>query len=285
MLKKLLKRTAILGIIYGTLVLGFYLLQPFFVFQGTALDKSHAYSFNEEIPAIEYFLPVAGEVELNLLHFPTNQERRGTVLFFHGNADNLERWGKRHMEFTARGYDVWMYDYRGFGKSGGKPGDAVFYSDARKVFDYVQEKYPNEELVFYGQSLGTAVASQLATQVNCDSLILVAPFTNLDDLFQTKFPWLWQPFSAQYDFAVDSHLDEGIDSPIHIIHGTRDFVIPWTNSIFLKELFEAKDSYEKIDGAGHKNFYEFAPFQAILSEKLGLSHAEHLNYMQGRKSI
>ena len=267
--RKIIKRLSVAAGLYLLLCLGFYLLQPLYVFQPAKLPAHFDFSFDVE-PA-EHMLAVADEIELNLLHFKANGPRTGTVLYFHGNADNLQRWGHYHTDFTSRGYDVWMYDYRGFGKSGGGRGDKVYYEDARKVFDYVQQKYPEEELVLFGRSLGTSIASELATHVSCDSLILFAPFDNLGHLLSMKYPWIWQPLEVQYDFANDNNMALGIAAPIYILHGTIDAVVPYQSSLYLKEHLLAKDKYFLIDGAGHKNMNEFAPYQRRLTEILGSS--------------
>jgi len=269
-MNRFFKRGLFLAAGYGLLVLGFYFLQPLFIFQPDALPKDHSYSFsgNNASSFEEQQLEVSPSIELNVIHFKTQRPRAGVVLYFHGNADNLQRWGEYHGDFTKRGYDVWMYDYRGFGKSDGRPGDKVYYEDAKKVFDWVQRQYPEEEITLYGRSLGTSIASQLATKVSCDSLILEAPFNNLDHLFKLKFPWLWQPFAQQYDFANDRHLAMQISAPVHIIHGTRDRIVPFESSIPLKEYLQAKDSYTLIHGGGHKNLANFSDYQYQLSRLL-----------------
>lgn len=272
-MKKYFKRLLVLAGAYGALVLGFYLLQPFFIFQPDDLPETHEFAFDtdylqHDTAFQESSLTVAPGVELNLIHFKTNRPKMGTILYFHGNADNLQRWGQYHTDFTSRGYDVWMYDYRGYGKSDGRPGDAVFYADAKKVFDWVQSHHPDEDITLYGRSLGTSIASELATKVVCDSLILEAPFGNLDQLFKLKFPWLWQPFAQQYDFANDRHLALQITAPVHIIHGTKDKVVPFESSIPLKEYLLAKDSYTLIRGGGHKNLSKFSDYQYRLTRLL-----------------
>jgi len=140
MKKKNLKKVLIgILIFYIAVVATVYALQKYIIFQSVKLDRNFEYTFKN--PHEEYFLKTADEVELNVLLFKTQQQRKGLVLYFHGNADNLKRWGTIQEDFVSRGYDIVVSDYRGFGKSTGTSDEQLFYEDAQLIYEWVLEKY------------------------------------------------------------------------------------------------------------------------------------------------
>jgi len=191
---------------------------------------------------------------------------KGLVIYFHGNADNLQRWGKFHSDFTSRGYDILMPDFRGFGKSTGQPDELKFYEDAQLIYDFifdVADKYKREEIIIYGRSLGCAVASNLAMKVDAQKVILETPFKNIHDLMKTNGRIFYLPFAFKYNFPNDEHLMK-IKKPIYIFVGTKDFVVPNKSSEQLKPLLKPSDQYIEIEGGGHKNLNTFKKYQQAL---------------------
>ncbi|MDF1550781.1 MAG: alpha/beta hydrolase [Bacteroidales bacterium] len=109
-----------------------YLLQDKLIFQSTKLSSNYEFNFNQ--PFNEYTLKTADNEQLNLLLFKTNiSQARGIIIYFHGNAGNLNRWGKYAVDFTSLRYDVLMVEYRGYGKSTGTPTEEVLYSDSKFI--------------------------------------------------------------------------------------------------------------------------------------------------------
>ena len=256
--KKLLKGSLTF---YILAIAGIYTLQKYIIFQPKKLDKDFEFVF--ENPFEEFFLNTSDETELHLLLFKTQLPRKGLVLYFHGNADNLQRWGHFHADFTSRGYDILMMDYRGFGKSTGTPDEAIFYQDARLVYDWVLEKYDAAEIIIFGRSLGCAVAAQLATQVDTRMVILETPFFNFKNLFQTQGRILIFPFDFKYKFPNNEFLAK-IKKPIYIFAGTKDWVVPNASTEKLKPLLKPIDRYFEIEGGGHKNLNTFEKYHEAL---------------------
>lgn len=264
-LRNIFRLSALLLCLWLLLTLSVYAFQRFIVFQEEKLPVGHAYQFN--VPFEEHFLTTPDSFSLNGLYFPTPKPRKGVILYFHGNADNLQRWGQYNPDLTRRGYDVWMFDYRGYGKSEGSPEEAAYYRDARFLYDWLLQQHAPEEIILYGRSLGTAIASQLATQVSARLLILETPFDHIQHAIEWSIPVLWLPKPIRYQFANDRHLPL-IDCPVYIFHGTRDEVVSYHSAKALKPLLKSTDRFFTIEGGRHKDLGMFPEFQQRLDEVL-----------------
>ncbi len=250
-----------LSVIYLTVVVGVYILQKYIIFQSEKLEST--YLFNFEKPFEENLISTPDGNKLNVLLFKTEHTSKGLVLYFHGNADNLQRWGKYHVDFNSRGYDVLMMDYRGYGKSTGQSEEAVFYKDAKLIYDWVLEKYSKEEIIIYGRSLGCAIASNLATQVDARMVVLETPFHSIGELIRGRSKLFFFPFDFNYEFPNYVHL-QNISEPVIIFAGTEDWVVPNSSTEKLKPYLKPYDRYINIEGAGHKNLNAFKKYHEEL---------------------
>jgi uncharacterized protein len=236
-------------------------LQDKMIFQLTKLNASHKFVFTQ--PYDEYFIKTPDSVKLNALHFRTEKTCKGLIVYFHGNADNLQRWGKYATDFTSLGYDILMVDYRGYGKSTGKPNEKALYEDASLVWQWAKDSFHYDRWVIYGRSLGSAVATHLAKEVKPDILGLETPFANL------RFTRLARviPLKLKYKFSNLNHL-QGIECKKFIFHGTRDWVVPLRSAQQLKPLLSDSDQFIIIEKGGHKNLNEFELYRIKLAELL-----------------
>ncbi len=257
-----------IALIYVLAIVGIYALQKYIIFQPDELPLNYQFVF--ENPYQEFFIKTDDGAMLNALLFQTDLTCKGLVIYFHGNADNLQRWGKFHSDFTSRGYDILMSDFRGFGKSTGQPDELKYYEDAQLIYKWVFEnfeKYSKNEIIIYGRSLGCAVASNLATKVEAQKVILETPFNNMNDLIRANSYILFFPFDFKYNFPNDQHLTK-IQQPIYIFAGTKDFVVPNKSTEQLKPLLKPSDQYIEIEGGGHKNLSTFKKYQQALDSIL-----------------
>lgn len=180
-----------------------------------------------------------------------------TLLFFHGNGGNVANREEKFRQLMAEGYGVFMLGYRGFGGSEGKPSEEAFVKDAFLAYDYLRETIGLNEtqIVIYGESIGTSVATQLAARVEAKALVLEAPMSSVTAVAQARYPYLRvRPFLRDR-FESDRHI-ASISMPLLIVHGKEDQVIPLE---FGKALFEAAiepKQMEVIEGAGHNDLYE-----------------------------
>lgn len=254
--------------IYVLVIVGIYVLQKYIIFQPVELAAEYKLVFENSYD--EFFIKTVDDATLNVLLFQTDLPRKGLVLYFHGNADNLQRWGNFHSDFTSRGYDILMLDFRGYGKSTGQPDELKFYQDAQLIYDWIFEnfeKYKKSEVVIYGRSLGCAIASNLATKVETQKVILETPFKNIHDLMKRNSRVVFLPFDFKYNFPNDKHLVK-IKEPIYIFVGTKDWVVPNKSSEQLKPLLKPSDQYIEIEGGGHRNLSTFKQYQQALDSIL-----------------
>lgn len=248
-------------------------IQPFTAFlQKKALFRpvtlAADYRFAFDTPFEESFLDTPDGARLNVLRFYSAwPRRRGAVLYFHGNRDNLQRWGAMHRDFTARGFDFIIPDYRGYGKSTGEPNERTYYEDARLVYDWVRQDYPAHQLVLYGRSLGTAMASFLAAHVKAGILILETPFDNISGLLASYLRRAALPFRPAFFFPNDRHLRQ-TKLPALLFHGTADRVVPYESAARLQACLKPGDEFVTIPGGTHSNLGAFRIYQEKLGEWL-----------------
>ena len=248
---------------YVLLVAATYCLQSKFLFLPDSLNID--YKFHFVAPFEERFLTLDDGTKINALYFKTPKKSKGLVLYFHGNANNLQRWASLYSDFTSRGYDFFIIDYRGYGKSEGKPDEKRFYQDARWVYDKMLQCYDAKNIVLYGRSLGTGVASQLATEVVAKALVLETPYYSIRDVILLRFPFLYLPFPLPHRFPNGEHLPK-VNCPIYIFQGTRDRIVPHRSALKLKPLLKPKDEFITISNGQHHNLGEFDIFQQKLDE-------------------
>lgn len=250
---------------YFLVLLGFYIFSNQIIFQGTSLPQT--YSFELQHPYTEYFIKTSDGVNLNALLFKSSTPSKGLIFYTHGNADNLARWGQYAVDFTALGYDVFMYDYRGYGKSNGKPSIENLQTDAAEVFNWAKNNLTYSKLVIYGRSLGSTVATELASKNNPDLLLLETPFAELKDVIY------WPIKPALYLLPRTRQLNNilplsRVTCKKIIFHGTQDWVVPLSSPLKLKPLLAHEDDFIVIEGAGHKNLRDFVEYHKQLARVL-----------------
>ncbi len=241
-------------------------LQRKALFQPTRLAADYVFSFDH--PFEEMFLETPDGARLNLLRFPSARKPlRGVVLYFHGNRDNLQRWGNMHRDFTSRGYDFVALDYRGYGKSTGEPGERTCYEDARLVYDRILADHHAGSIILYGRSLGSAMACFLAAHVRARKLVLETPFDNIRGLVAAHLRRSDVPFHPAFFFPNDRHLRHA-EMPAILFHGTADRVVPYESAARLKACLKPGDEFVTIPGGAHNNLPEFELYQQKLTEWL-----------------
>ena len=232
--------------VYILVCSGLYFQQDELIFRPAVLPADFRFSFPQTFSEVN--VPVDGAT-LNALYF-TVPHSRGVVLFFHGNAGSLRRWGEVAESFTSRGYDLLVFDYRGYGKSTGKiTSEQQLHGDADRVYVYVRERYPAGQIIVYGRSLGSGIAAQLAVRHTPKLLILETPYFSLKDLTATFYPYV-PSFLLKYPLRTDLALPQ-VKSPVYLIHGTRDSVVPYPSSERLLALIPSAKELVTIPGGDH----------------------------------
>ena len=247
--------------VYVMVITVVYVFQEKFIFQSEKLAEGYQFSF--DFPFDEYMIKTTDNEHINALHFKAESTPSGLIVYFHGNAGNLQRWGQYSIDFTKLGYDVLMVDYRGYGKSSGTPNEKLLYSDAELIWTWANEKFKYTKWIIYGRSLGAAVATHLATKTNPDLLALETPFDDLNGALGATFI----PYKLKYKFANKEKLAK-IDCKKIIFHGTQDWIVPLSSAMRLKPLLKKEDQIIIIPKGGHKNLRKFDLYHQKLEEIL-----------------
>ena len=255
MKKKIFKSVLILALISYLGICGFfYFRQEAIIFHPKKIGIEQEYLFPENFE--EQFIQTDSVNFVHALLFNADSSK-GLVIYFHGNAGALDTWGANAKFFTDLGYSVLMPDYRGYGKSSGEIGtEADFYKDMLQVYDFGNSMFPEENIILTGNSLGTAMATNIAAQKNPGALILLAPFLSMDHLRNHHYPFL-PGFLLKYKFPnVDFIKDK--KCPLLLIHGTNDEVVPVDHSRTLSQHLKPGDKFIEIKGAEHNGLQNLA---------------------------
>ncbi|HPI79005.1 MAG: lysophospholipase [Cyclobacteriaceae bacterium] len=243
----------------------FYIFSDQVIFQSTKLDKGYQFDFKQ--PYKEYFITTPDSTSINAIRFSPPKTSKGLVFYLHGNADDLSRWGNYAVDFTRLGYDVVMFDYRGYGKSTHTPDHDHLAQDALFLYKWFTARFAFPKVIVYGRSLGAALASELASQTSPDLLILETPFAEFEDVvYWPLHPTLyWLPHDE--GFSNVAFLPKVKCRKI-IFHGTDDWVVPLSSAQKLAPLLDHPEDFVFIEGGGHKNLREFELYHTKLAEIL-----------------
>ena len=174
-----------------------------------------------------------------------------TILFSHGNAGNIShRIGNVKLLLDC-GLQVFIYDYRGYGRSGGRPSEAGLYQDGLAAYDYLvdRKRISPERIIPFGRSLGAAVAVEIATRRDIRSLIIESAFTSTKDMAKNMFLFqLLSPFLPHHYNNLGKI--KSITVPKLIIHGEADEIVPFRMGQRLYEAANAPKYFLPIHGAG-----------------------------------
>ncbi len=260
---------AILGVGYVVTVAAAYLLQGYLVYfpkrglEGTPGDRRLAYE--------DVTLVTTDGVSLHGWFIPRG-DNNAVLLYFHGNAGNISHRLLRIGLFHQMGLQVFVIDYRGYGRSGGRPSEEGTYRDAEAAWRYLTETrgFAPERIVVFGRSLGAAVAADLAARVRPGALVLDSAFTSLPELGQELYPFLPVKWLARLRYPTLERLKE-VRCPVLIIHSREDEIVPLRHAQRLYEAARAPKQFLTVDG-GHNSAY-------FLSDR---RYAEELGFFLGR---
>jgi alpha-beta hydrolase superfamily lysophospholipase len=260
MLNALLTGAAGLLALYAALMALMWWGQERLLFHPSPLPATHRFDFGADVH--ETWVDVPG-ARLHALHLKLPQPQ-GIVFFLHGNADNLQGWFAAAALYRQAGYDVFMPDYRGYGKSSGHiASEAQLHADVAAAWAQVAPRYTGLRRVLVGQSLGTGLAAALAAQVQPELTVLVSPYLSMATLAKEKFPWVPGTL-MRYPLRTDLALPQ-LRGPVLLLHGGRDTLIPPGHSARLLAL-APQARRVLLPDAGHNDIDQHPAYrQAVLS--------------------
>jgi uncharacterized protein len=234
---------------YGAIVLALFFMQDAMIFPGGGPLHRTPEDIGVEFLSIER--EVLGDTTIGW-YMPV-ENARGTVLFSHGNGENISDGLHQAELYQSLGLNCLMYDYGGYGSSTGKPSEARCYADARAMWDWlvdVQETRP-ESIILAGRSLGGGVTTQLAAVVSPGGVILESTFTSLPQIAQNQFAWLPAKALVRHKFDNGEAIAK-VTAPLLIVHGNEDRLIPIEHGRQLFELANEPKEFLAIQG-GHND--------------------------------
>ena len=275
MINRIIKNTLLLLFELGLLNSCMYLQQPSMVFfpSPSLIQTPADWGLKYE----DIFLENEDGVRLHGWYIP-HHEATQTLLFFHGNAGNISHRGASIEIFHKLGLNVFIFDYRGYGKSEGKPDEQGLYSDARAAWHYLIEEraFEQESIILFGRSLGGAVAAKLAAEVKPGGLILESTFSSAKDIGHELFPLLSRLIVLRYDFDTVSNV-RLLNRPVLVLHSPDDEIIPMRLG---EKVFQAANQpkiFYKMRGDHNSGFLMSQPdYQQALSDFISFVYRKTL---------
>lgn len=214
--------------------------------------------------AVEVSVPVPG-ARLSALHLRLDNPK-GLVFYLHGNAGNLAGWFANADFYRRLGFDLFMIDYRGYGKSTGRiESEEQLMADVRAAWAAVAGEYRGRRLVVFGRSLGTALAARLAAEVKPDLTVLASPYCSMADLARHHYPWAPTAL-LRYPLAT-CEAAARMTTPLVLFHGDRDAVVPVAQAERVRERAPGAELHV-VRGAGHDDLHLFPDYLDAVGRRL-----------------
>lgn len=242
-----------------------YSMHEKIIFFHQKLDKQFQFRFNQKYEELN--IVSKDNVSLNGVLFKA-EHSKGLIFYLHGNAGSLESWGVVASTYTDLNYDVFILDYRGYGKSDGSiTGQEQLVQDVQVAYYSMQNRYQEGKIVVLGYSIGTGLAAKTASTNNPKLLILQAPYYSLTDMMRHYYS-IMPTFILKYKFETNEYLNN-CKIPVVIFHGDQDEVTYYGSSLKLKEMFTNQIKLITLHGEGHNgmtfNHHYTTEIQKILN--------------------
>ena len=200
--------------------------------------------------------------------FGRAQAGKPTILFFHGNGGAIVHRAHRFRGFMTDGLGMFMLGYPGYGGSDGRPSEHAFLEAARLAYQYLRsEGLGPDDIVIYGESIGSGVAVQLAATVDAKGLVLEAPLSSAVDVAREHYPWLMAGLLMKDTYRSVDYIDR-IDMPVLVLHGENDRIVPIELGQKLFERASYPKTFVRIPGAGHNDLH-LHPTDEIAGDFIG----------------
>lgn len=205
-------------------------------------------------------LHTADGLFLNAWYKPATHNQP-TLLYLHGNAGHIGYRMPLVRSFLSSGFGVLLLEYRGYGGNKGQPSEQGWYTDGRSAVQFLQQQgVATDHLVLYGESLGSGVATQLATEFPICALVLQSPFTSLSALARYHYPWIfikpWEKFDSLARIST-------IKAPLLILHGKQDQIVPFVQGLTLFNQANEPKRLVALENRGHVDLWDINFFNEV----------------------
>lgn len=240
--------------LYSIACLAFYFGQESILFPAKQIDEKMVFDF--PLKHEEIYIDTPDGARLNGVLFLA-ENPSGVILHFHGNGENVLHMKYAAEPFVARGYSFLAMDYRSYGKSTGELSEKILFSDALLSWQYLTDRdWQPSDIILYGRSIGTSIATQLASEQSPRGMILYSPFYSLQSLVSEKAPFL--PVSSILKYPLDSATYmQKVNCPVLILHGDSDPVIPISSA---ERLAQVRGKLVVLSGGNHENLANYPEF-------------------------
>jgi len=245
----------LVGGAYGALVLILFFFQSHLLYLPNVPSRAVVVTPDDAGLAYESVtITTEDGVTLDGWFVPVSQAR-GLLLFFHGNAGNISHRLDSLKIFNELGLATLIFDYRGYGRSGGEPSEEGTYRDAEAVWRFVTEgrHIPPRDVVLFGRSLGAAIAAHLATRHTPGALIIESAFTSVPDLAAELYPFLPARWLARFRYSAQADL-VSVLCPLLIVHSRDDEIIPFAHGQRLFAVANEPKRFLELRGGHNDGF-------------------------------
>ena len=257
--RRIFRISKVLILVYCSIGIALYYLQEKFLFHPDPLPADYAWTFNR--PFEEFNIALSKNENLNVIRFLAKDSiAKGAILYFHGNKGNINHYQQAAENLSNYGYEVWMMDYAGFGKSTGTLSEKGMYHAAVQLYKLANSRFSPDSLIVYGRSLGSGPAAYLGANYPVRMLILETPFYSVPELFSNYAPIYPTERMSTFKFPVGEYLGE-TKIPVIIFHGDKDEVVPFSSAEKLKKELKAGDHFYMIPEGKHNDLGRFPLFK------------------------
>ncbi len=250
--------------IYVFVCILMYFNQEKILFHPKKLEATYNFEYKNKFE--ELTINTEDNKKLNGLIFKADSSK-GLIFYLHGNAGALDTWGSCSKYYNSLGYDLFILDYRGFGKSEGEIfSEEQFFEDIQAAYNEMKKRYAENKIVIAGYSIGTGPAAMLASKNNPKLLVLQAPYYSIIDMMSQSYPFV-PSFLLKYKFETCEYV-KNTKAPIYIFHGNADKIIYYGSSIKLKEHLKTGDKLFTLEGEGHSGMNDNKVYQAEIEKVL-----------------
>lgn len=247
-----------------------YYNQEYITFFPQKLSEDYQFNFNRDFE--EKYITTSSGDRIHALRFKAKGPRKGVVFHSHGNAGNMHTSIGAYLYYVDNGYDYVTWDYSEFGKSEGDLDPKTFLVIAEEVYDVMMAPYNEKDIkIIQGHSLGTSVATYLASIKEADQLILLAPFYSVVDMAKHRFPvadWM-----VTFPLRSNKFMKK-VDEPVLILHGTADPTIPFEQGERLSKI-NPNTTFVPIDDYGHNDLEHQPEFKEYTDQVLKILESRH----------
>lgn len=229
------------------------------IFFPQTIKQDFKYSPVAGIVPEEVFINEQDSTRINELFFKGSSGK--VILYFHGNAGGLDSWQYIYKYYHDLDINFLIIDYRGYGKSTGNITEEGLYSDGKASYDYLVSKgFVPDSIIVLGRSIGTGIATDLASKYQVGALILESPFADFEALVKHMTS---ASVPSVYKFKNLEKINS-IKCPLLVIHGKKDELIDFSNGQKIFEAYQGKKQFLPIEDGTHNNLPDFPEYgQAI----------------------